>query len=464
MAAEPHLRLGSLLALLLLLASLANGAPFWLARIGLIAPGAYQRDRQAFCPPGGPPVILVSACPPLRIAPAPSGAVERLSLERLHQSPRAWAWLKTARLLVLLGLPLSVLLAMLLGRWPWPPGQRLLPALPLLGSLGLSIVLSLYQASLATLLPALHSQMWLPLMLLAGPASRPAILARLAQAMAALQLLQLPLMLVEAVLGLPMSFGPPADQLTQASLGLPTRLVGSFIQPNSLGVALIVLLGFCIAYLPNRKLLPALALMALPPLLLSRSATGLLSWALVMLLWSCQGRRLPRAARLGLLLLMVPLIAALPLILGRLDLWQSLAGRMGAIDSLLRSSHPGQWLFGHGLLNASSTDSLPAVLLLQGGLLGMLAFYGLLLWAWRHQPRLRPFLLAVFLGGFSVPITEMFPINALLALGLNGALCSSIVGAASEPTTKGEMMVSPWRSASERQQSASPAQRSSPDR
>lgn len=425
MAAEPRHRLGSLLALLLLLASLANGAPFLLARIGLIAPQAYQHDRQAYCPQAGPPAGLVSACSPLKVSPAPSGSLERLSLERLHRSPPGWAWLKAARLLILLGLPLAVLLAMLLGHWPWPLWRCLLPPLPLLVSLGFSIALSLPQASLAALLPALRSQLWLPLLLLAGPASRPAVLARLAQAMAALQLLQLPLMLVEAVHGLPMSFGLPANQFAQASLGLPTRLVGSFIQPNSLGVAVVALLGFCIAWLPNRRLLPTLALLALPPLLLARSATGLLSWAVVMLVWTCHGRRLPRAARLSLLLLLAPFVAALPLILGRLDLWQSLAGRIWAVTSLLGSSHPWQWLFGQGLFSARSTDSLPALLLLQGGLLALLAFYGLLLWVWRREPQLRPFLLAVLLGGFSVPFTELFPMNALLALSLNGALCGA---------------------------------------
>ena len=89
MAAEPHPRLGRLLALLLLLASLVNGAPFLLARIGLIAPEAYQRDRQSYCPQAGPPAGLVSACSPLRVSPASSGALERLSLERLHRSPPA---------------------------------------------------------------------------------------------------------------------------------------------------------------------------------------------------------------------------------------------------------------------------------------------------------------------------------------------------------------------------------------
>ncbi|MCX5969657.1 MAG: hypothetical protein NTV57_18890 [Cyanobacteria bacterium] len=423
MVAEPHPRLGRLLALLLLVASLANGAPFLLARIGLIAPEAYQRDRQAFCPQAGPPAGLVSACSPRRVSPASSGVLERLSLERLHRSPPAWAWLKTARLLILLGLPLAVLPAMLLGRWSWPLWSCLLPALPLLASVGFSIALSLPQAPLTALLPALRSQLWLPLLLLAGPASRPAVLARLAQAMAALLLLQLPLMLVEAVRGLPMSFGPAAAQFAQASLGLPTRLVGSFIQPNSLGVALAALLGFCIAYLPNRRLLPPLALLALPPLLLARSATGLLSWAVVMLFWTCRGRRLPRTARLSLLLLLVPFVAALPLILGRLDLWQSLTGRIRRVSFLLHSSHPGQWLLGHGLLSSSPTDSLPTLLLLQGGLLALLAFYGLLLWVWRRDHRLRPFLLAVLLGGFTLPLTELFPVNALLALSLNSALC-----------------------------------------
>ena len=105
---------------------------------------------------------------------------------------------------------------------------------------------------------------WLPLLVLAGPASQLPVLAQLGKAMALLILLQIPLMLVEASWGLPMSFGPPAAQLAQASVGLPTRLVGTFILPNILGVAVVCLLGFCMAYLPQRRALMPLAIAALP--------------------------------------------------------------------------------------------------------------------------------------------------------------------------------------------------------
>lgn len=415
------------LAGLVLVVSLLNGTPFLLARIGWIDPSGYQSDRQRFCPSQAPPRQMVSACSPVKPAPALADGVERLNLSRLHTPSGAWNLLKAGRLLPLLGLPIASLLAMALGRWPWPTPAAIVPVLPLLVSSSVALAQSLAQAPLPAVLQGLGSLAWLPLLLLAGAASQPAVLVKLAQAMGLLILLQWPWMLVEAIWGLPMSFGPPADQLAQASLGLPTRLVGSFILPNSLGVAMVALLGFCMAYLPGRRAPAVLAILALPPLLLARSGTGLLSWAIVMAVWvSSIWRPHAPSTRLSLKLLGLLLLGAvalrLPHLLGRADLWQSLGGRLGALNSALGSSSPWQWWFGQGLVTNKPTDSLPTLLILQGGLLALLAFYGLLVWAWQRDREARPFLLAVSLGSLTLPITELFPINLLLALCLHATL------------------------------------------
>ena len=76
---------------------------------------------------------------------------------------------------------------------------------------------------------------------------------------------------LEAWRGLPMPFGP-ADATT--AFVLPSRLVGCFIHPNSLGVAVMGLLGFWISYsgLPRRPL--QLFFLALPPVLLPDREQG----------------------------------------------------------------------------------------------------------------------------------------------------------------------------------------------
>jgi len=224
-------------ASLLLLVCLLNGAPFFMGRIGLLDPMIYMVDRQRFCPSSGPPAGLVSACAPVQpsVAPEHKDGFERLNLHRLHASPGSWGLLKALRLLLLLCCPLWVLWGMVQGRWPWLGWRALFPALPFLTSSALALFLALPQGPLTALHSSLRSMAWLPLLPLAGPISQEPVLGHLARAMALLILLQIPLMLVEAIWGLPMSFGTPAAQLAQASVGLPTRLVGTFILPNALG-------------------------------------------------------------------------------------------------------------------------------------------------------------------------------------------------------------------------------------
>jgi hypothetical protein len=62
------------------------------------------------------------------------------------------------------------------------------------------------------------------------------------------------------------------------------------------------------------------------------------------------------------------------------------------------------------------------LLLVQGGILAVAAFYGLLLRAMVQDRNSRPFLLSVLLCSLTLNVTELFPIDLLLAL----ALCRSL--------------------------------------
>jgi hypothetical protein len=292
--------------------------------------------------------------------------------------------------------------------------------------------------ALVSLLPLL----WLPILVAAGPLAAPPRLRQWAAAASLLLVLQLPLLLLEAIRGLPMPFGPaPTGSIPPDDLTLPTRLVGSFIQPNSLGVAVLGLLGFALAYGPRSRG-PLLLLVALPSLLLGRAATGVLGWLLLMLLLI--QRRWPRL-RWAIPSLLAPLTLALPVLLQRPDLWRSPLGRLEAISSGMAAAGPIHWLFGQGLhansnqllnllgpeaaLHASPSDGMPVLLLLQSGLIGVAAFYGLLLWAWCRDPQARPFLLAAGIGSLTLNIAELFPLNLLLGLSLH----HSLIAAAAAP-------------------------------
>lgn len=212
-----------------------------------------------------------------------------------------------------------------------------------------------------------------------------------------------------------------------------------------------VLLGFSLSYLPSHQkgrhaftnvAHPGLWLAALVSLLLSRSATGLIGW-LALLLWRASPTWLARRRSLSrfapVLLLVLPLLVGLlPRLLGRPDLWRSPLGRWQSLTSGMADAGPLQWLFGQGLaansnqllsllgpqaaLHTEPSDGMPVLLLLQSGLVGLFAFYGLLLWAWRRDPAARPFLLCAGLASLTLNITELFPLNLLLGLSLAGLL------------------------------------------
>lgn len=339
-----------------------------------------------------------------------------------------------------------------------PGWRRLRPALPLLLSSILAFLISLaQQLPTRVLLASLLPLAWLASLLAAGPFASRSWLAHWARAASWLLWLQLPLLLLEAWRGLPMPFGPAptvaggsgAVPLPVASL--PTRLVGSFIHPNALGVAVLVLLGFALSYLPSHKgirqasavaIRPGLWLAALVSLLLSRSATGLIGW-LALLLWRTAPTWLPRRRRLGRLVPVLPFVllllgGLLPRLLGRPDLWQSPLGRWQALTAGMADAGPLQWLFGQGLaansnqllsllgpqaaLHSAPSDGMPVLLLLQSGLVGLASFYGLLLWAWHRDPDAHPFLFCLGLTSLTLNITELFPLNLLLGLSLAGLL------------------------------------------
>jgi hypothetical protein len=427
---RPNLdRLTRLLTLVIAVAVMLNGLPFWARRIGLLERQAYRQDLARFCTSPVQPWWLPASCRPHRFDTASSERrVWRLDPARLYQISPLEVGLKGLRygVIVLLMIASAVLL---IARWS-PPPQTLLPLLPLLVSTVLSAAISLpLDGAAFTLLSGIGS-LWIPLAALAAWLTTPRRLQILADGAASLVLLQVPFLLLEAMRGLPLPFGGTA------SPWLPTRLSGMVNQPNTLGGLLAVSVAFCLCLSQRRwQRWPLLALSLLIAIL-ARSGGGVAGLSLLAAGLVLKNRRPRPGQLLALLLAFVLLTAALPRLLGRPQLLESPAGRLRTMRMWLHRPHtPQEWLLGYGLASQISespmistavgqappapqrdADGMPPLLLSQGGLLALVAFYGLLAWCFVQDPPLRLFWFVLVVTSLSLRVTEVFPFGIWMAV------------------------------------------------
>jgi hypothetical protein len=227
------------------------------------------------------------------------------------------------------------------------------------------------------------------------------------------------------------------------------RVVGTFNLPASLGAFVVV--SWAVAWCwggfsrRGRALLTALALLVM---LVNASATAWVAFAAVSFIAAY--RCLPRAWRLGLLAAALPLALtgwlALPTLTGRLDVHDSLWGRIAPIQNYAaQHSSARQLLFGTGfgvgtnalaarepprksigtgymLPNQPVGDSTPAVLFWQTGLLGLACAYALMLLAIRARPESWQIGVALAVSSLAINIAELFPVNLALGFWLAHAL------------------------------------------
>lgn len=433
---RPNLdRFTRLLTLVIALAVVLNGLPFWARRIGLLERQAYRQDLSRFCTSPVQPWWLPASCRPHRLDIAsPGRRVWRLDPARLYRIAPLEVGLKGLRygVIVLLVMASAVLL---IARWSAPP-QTLLPLLPLLVSTLLSAAISLpLDGAPSTLLSGIGS-LWIPQAALASWLTTPRRLQILADGAASLVLLQLPFLLLEAMRGLPLPFGGTA------SAWLPTRLSGVMNQPNTLGGLLALSVAFCLCLSQRRwQRWPLLALSLLIAIL-ARSGGGVGGLSLLAAGQILKNRRPRPGQLLALLLAFVMLTAALPRLLGRPQLFDSPAGRLRTVRIWLHAPHtPQEWLLGYGLARQSShsatispsmsqappkrgpdPDGMPLLLLAQGGLLALLAFYGLVAWCFLQDPPLRLFWFALVITSLSLRVTDVFPFGIWMAVAASRCL------------------------------------------
>jgi hypothetical protein len=227
---------------------------------------------------------------------------------------------------------------------------------------------------------------------------------------------------------------------------LASRVVGTLVQPNSMGIFAASAIAFYHCSFPSSRWNAPLLATALALILFSGSGTGLVCVAFGLLLVLGQrenSRRRPRSLSLAAAVLaLLALALLLPAATGRPDLYSSLGagGRWTSLQAALFGRSPIELIFGSGLgVNTNSafnlanaqapagifranaflpTDSTLTSLLIQVGVVGAALFYAMLFWAAARDDRFRIFYGVVALSSLTINLTELFPVNVLLGLAL----------------------------------------------
>lgn len=436
------LALARLVAAGLLLAALLNGAGFFLKRIGVIDPTAYAAYLAEHCDREVGKGWIGNHCSVWKPLATDPPRFEEYDARHLYSSQGAEVLLKLAKYGFVAAFLLISVKLIAAGRAPPLTPRQLWRVLPLSTAVVIAALTALVQSDPWPMLAGLRSFAFLPVALLGAWLATDRGLSLLAQAIALLLVSQLLLVPLEVLYGLPLHKGYPLT----ADWSLPSRMAGSFVMANSLGVFCAIALAFYYAFYERRRYIPWLSSGALGLILLSRSATGLVG-LLALLAWASlvdtrrQGRRLPWV---GGALLLAAFLLGLPHLLAREDLLASLVARLDKLWGLAVTGSILELLLGRGLgigtnlatslmdsvsglpgLWLTPSDSTPIALFAQTGLVGLLAFYGLIGYGMVRDPVARPFYLVWILTSLMQTLTELFPADFLLGLVLSRSLWDS---------------------------------------
>jgi hypothetical protein len=426
-------RVAWIVGLAILVASLANGAYGYLARLGVLDRAQYREIVETYC--SGPPAVsmpLALSCRCMRIVPDVDYSVAPWPDYLFNADGYRFAF-KLAKEAVFAGLLLWSMFALR----HWRPSRPLARAWPLLLLLALLAV--------GVLRTALGGN---PILALMG--SRPyeflaiaAIAAWLSPHLRTVARPLLWLLLLQAILvGIEMLFGLPIRTCPNSF-----RAAGTMVLPNSLGVVTAMLMAFMAAFRPGLARNPWCWLAAIWLGVASGSGAGMLL-LLVLACWLAIQRMPPTrrvAASAGSLAMVVALLLALPALTQRPQVYDSLFGEDGRVDKALtvfREASPATALFGSGIGPGSNAavnlagapskrvreafgsiepffpDSTVTMLLIPLGVVGVAAWYLLLGWGFLRDRRARPFYLVAALASLVINLPELFPANLLLGLAL----------------------------------------------
>jgi hypothetical protein len=428
-----------ILALVLFVATLANGAYGYLARLGILDHAQYEQIVDTYC--GGTRDVsgpLAISCRCLRTEWGVDYSVAPSPVYLYHSEGYRFAF-KLAKEVLFAGLLAYSLLALR----RWRPVQPLRRAWPLLAFIAL-LVVGVLRTALAgnPLFAAMGSR----------PFEFAAIAATAVWASAYLGIVSRPLawlLFVEAALVcLEMLFGMPIRTCPNSF-----RAAGTLVLPNSLGVFVAMLMAFAAAFRPRVARNPWCWAAAI--WLAVASGSGAATLLLFVLACWMAIQRLPHARRVtataGAALVAGVLYLALPILTQRPQIYDSLFAEGGRVEkalTVLREASQLQAIAGSGigpgsnaavnLASASSArvreafgsieffpDSTVIMLLIPLGLLGVASWFALLAWGFVRDRRARPFYLIAALASLVINLPELFPANLLLGLALAHTLVRS---------------------------------------
>ncbi len=427
----------------LLLASLSNGAVSYLKRIGLLERQAYMSYIADVCGlPNGRSLDSASQCICIpEQFPRQSGglSVDERQLPApnyLFHSAGYERWLKFGKDALFGGFVLFAVFLLVTRRETLPAIAVSGPPWLLAGLVGAGFAIASSRWGGIVAFLGLRTFEFLGLALFGAWAIRG--MPSFAKSVGWLLLIEAMLVLVEVAIGLPLRACP-----------YWFRAAGTMVLPNALGTIAVTSLAFYASFSSARAYLPVLMVATVVLVVASGSGTGVVT--LLALISMLAMRRMPRSMRLvaGAVLLAIcaGAIVGLPVLTHRPDVYDSLfakGGRVGKFNDVLQVSTIPEIIFGRGLgvgTNAAAnhladpaallpenidpgawgffySDSMPTVLLLQLGIIGIVAFYWLLAWGFLVDRVARPAYLVIALASLTLNINEVFPVNFLLGLML----------------------------------------------
>jgi len=258
----------------------------------------------------------------------------------------------------------------------------------------------------------------------------------LSRVLCVLILVQCALVALEFVIGIPLRSCPNSF-----------RAIGSFVIPSTLGIVAVISLALILEVEARREVAAVMTLATMFLLVASGSATGMVALFIVFawhLVHQLPARWRVRAG-LAICALLLGLLVALPTMLHRADLYDSILGSGGRFDKMeyARSmiDGPMEAAVGRGVGTASNTysnmwhsqvaytgeqgfylpetyytDSTITLMFAQLGWTGVLAFYLMIAWAMYRDRRMRSVYAVIVLCSLTINFIEVFPANFLLGL------------------------------------------------
>lgn len=425
MRLEPHVHMlfAKVFFIALVVAAISNGSVFWLKRVGILEPQMHQTYYKKYH--HGPEYKVSSE----RLEEI------RVFAARLYKAEGIEVVSKVAKdVVALLFVSVPLLMA---GR------DRKIPAFhqhwvvylffPLLA---FAFVRSFHQ--FGPLLPAagLRSFLFLPVAVLGAWATSSRSLDFLARCLFVFLLVQLALVPYELYNGIHLF------RVFFFGTHFGDRVVGTMLQPSSLGVTAVMILAYCLAFSTSRALKRFIVAPVCCVVYFTASATALILLVVILLgiVMGRVGTRYRRWALRGGLVLFSLVVVCLPGLTGREDIYDSVSGRIELFREHIAGFSASELIFGKGLGIGTNTaanlfmnwqkkvapgygeqvvfvaDSTPLNLFAQTGMVGLLLFYAMLLKsAWEDRQTCLVYLVAGA-ASLTINITELFPVNMMLGL------------------------------------------------